>query len=119
MQSNSAICRPQECVKKPKAYPTILNAQPGAQWMDHGGYCGSWLIQRIAMTKAAYNSQQQVCLHAFPGGGNDEEILATNIDEASCNLELKLDRFDYNNLQKYPMPQANAYRTCMKQKLAA
>lgn len=89
------------------------------EWMNHGGYCGSWSIQRIAMTKGAYISQQQVCDHASPGRGNDEEILATNIEAALRNLKLKVDRFDWNNLQRYQTPQGNAYRTSVKQKLVA
>lgn len=75
-------CFAKECKKPTKKYEHILPGQPGVQWMDHGGYCGSWSVQRTAMVKGAWISQAQVRAHAKPGGGNDNEILATNIDDA-------------------------------------
>lgn len=41
------------------------------------------------MTKGVWISQQEVRNHTVPGGGHDEEILATNIDLALANLKLK------------------------------
>lgn len=109
-------CSAHECRKPTKMYQRILNAQPGVQWMDHGGYCGAWSVQRAAMTKGAWISQQQVRNHTVPGGGHDEEILDTNIELALANLKLKFEGFDYKHL---PTPQADAYRKWMKAKLAS
>jgi len=105
-----------ECHEPTKKYKRLLNAQPGIQWMDHGGYCGAWSIQRATMAKGAWISQQQVRSHTVPGGGHDEEILATNIDLALKNLKLKAEGFDYKHL---PSPQADAYRQWIKEKLIA
>lgn len=118
LQSNSGAspCVAKECVKPRKAYERILSEQPGIQWMDHGGYCGSWSIQRAAMIKGVWVSQQQVRNHTVPGGGNDNEILATNVDLALTNLKFKFEGFDYQHLA---VPQADAYRKWIKQKLAA
>jgi len=66
------------------------------------------------MTKGAWISQQQVRNHTIPGGGHDEEILATNVDTALKNLKLKFEGFDYKGL---PTPQADAYRKWIKSKL--
>mmetsp|Transcript_123717 Transcript_123717/g.309220 ORF Transcript_123717/g.309220 Transcript_123717/m.309220 type:complete len:365 (-) Transcript_123717:87-1181(-) len=109
-------CFAKECTKPAKKYERLLSTQPGIQWMDHGGYCGSWSIQRAAMAKGAWISQQQVRNHTVPGGGHDEEILATNIDLALKNLKLKAEGFDYKHL---PTPQADAYRRWIKEKLVA
>jgi len=107
-------CLASECRKPVKKYERLLNTQPGVQWMDHGGYCGAWSIQRATMAKGAWISQQQVRSHTVPGGGHDEEILATNIDLALRNLKLKAEGFDYKHL---PTPQADAYRRWIKEKL--
>eukprot|EP00747_Dinoflagellata_sp_TGD_P180888 gnl/TRDRNA2_/TRDRNA2_34094_c0_seq1.p1 gnl/TRDRNA2_/TRDRNA2_34094_c0~~gnl/TRDRNA2_/TRDRNA2_34094_c0_seq1.p1 ORF type:complete len:359 (+),score=13.58 gnl/TRDRNA2_/TRDRNA2_34094_c0_seq1:87-1163(+) len=109
-------CIAKECHKPDKKFSNLLNTQPGIQWMDHGGYCGSWSIQRAAMAKGAWISQAQVRNHTIPGGGHDNEILATNIDVALKNLKLKSEGFDYKNL---PTPQADAYRKWIKEKLVA
>jgi len=109
-------CTRAVCAKPTKKYEQILNTQPGYQWDDAGGYCGSWSIQRAAMAKGAWISQQQVRDHTVPGGGNDNEILATNIDLALSNLKLKAEGFDYKNL---PTPQLDSGRKFMKQQLAA
>lgn len=109
-------CFASECQKPVKKYELLLNTQPGVQWMDHGGYCGSWSIQRTAMAKGVWLSQQQIRNHTVPGGGHDEEILATNIDLALKNLKLKAEGFDYKTL---PTPQADAYRKWIKSKLVA
>lgn len=109
-------CFAKECKKPTKKYEHILPGQPGVQWMDHGGYCGSWSVQRTAMVKGAWISQAQVRAHAKPGGGNDNEILATNIDDALKSLKLKAEGFDYKHL---PTPQADAYRKWIKAKIVA
>mmetsp|Transcript_38461 Transcript_38461/g.120057 ORF Transcript_38461/g.120057 Transcript_38461/m.120057 type:complete len:356 (-) Transcript_38461:68-1135(-) len=109
-------CFAPECRKPAKSFERLLDAQPGVQWMDHGGYCGSWSIQRAAMVKGAWISQQQVRNHTVPGGGHDEEILETNIDAALKNLKLKGEGFDYKH---QPTPQADAYRRWIKRKLVA
>merc|ERR1719197_559613 len=88
--------------KPTKKYERIHHTQPGYQWDFFGGYCGSWSIQRAAMAKGAWISQQQVRDHTVPGGGNDNEILATNIELALTNLKLSYEGFDYKNL---PTPQ--------------
>jgi hypothetical protein len=95
-------------------FELISNAWPGVQWMDAGGYCGSWSIQRATMAKGAWISQQQVRHHTVLGGGHDEEILATNIDVALKNLKLKAEGFDYVNT---PVPQVNSYRKWIKKQL--
>jgi hypothetical protein len=109
-------CFAKECSKPAKRFERLLPAQPGIQWMDHGGYCGAWSIQRAALAKGAWISQQQVRDHTVPGGGHDEEILATNIDLALTNLKLKFEGFDYKHL---PTPQTDTYRKWIKGKLSA
>lgn len=109
-------CLAPECRKPEKKFERLFDAEPGIQWMDHGGYCGSWSIQRAAMVKGAWISQQQVRNHTVPGGGHDNEILETNIDLALKNLKLKSEGFDYKHL---PTPQADAYRRWIKSKLVA
>lgn len=109
-------CLAKECKKPQKNFELLLDAQPGIQWMDHGGYCGSWSIQRATLVKGAWISQSQIRNHTVPGGGHDEEILATNIDLALKNLKLKAEGFDYKHL---PTPQADAYRGWIKSKLLA
>jgi len=109
-------CGYPECRKPNKAYEAIIGLKPGVQWMDHGGYCGSWSIQHGALAKGAWISQQQVRDHSSPGGGNDNEILETNIDDALDKLKLKAEGFDYKNL---PTPQAKTYLKWIKSKLAA
>lgn len=78
--------------------------------------CGSMSIQTALLAKGAYVSQQQVRDHTVPGGGNDNEILETNIDLAFANLKILADGFDYKN---QPVPQFDAYMTFIKQNLAA
>ncbi|CAJ1328223.1 unnamed protein product, partial [Effrenium voratum] len=107
-------CRAPECSKPVRKFERIATTQPGFQWDDAGGYCGSWSIQRAAMAKGAWISQQQVRNHTVPGGGHDEEILATNIDVAFKNLKIKAEGFDYKNT---PTPQVDAYRRWIKKQL--
>mmetsp|Transcript_96653 Transcript_96653/g.279014 ORF Transcript_96653/g.279014 Transcript_96653/m.279014 type:complete len:368 (-) Transcript_96653:59-1162(-) len=109
-------CTSAACTKPSKKHERLLPSQAGIQWMDHGGYCGAWSIQRTALAKGAWISQQKVRDHTVPGGGNDEEILSTNIDLALANLKLKSEGFAYKEL---PTPQADAYRAWLKKKLAA
>ena len=40
-------------------YERRVPSQPGYQWNDAGGYCGSWSVQRAALAKGAWISQQQ------------------------------------------------------------
>ena len=79
------------CDKPSKPYERIADVQPGTQWMDAGGYCGSWATQRAVLAKGAWLSQQVVRDHTEGCGGHDEEILSCNIDEAWTNLKI-----DYN-----------------------
>jgi len=102
--------------KPTKKYERIHHTQPGYQWNDAGGYCGSWSIQRAVMGKGAWISQQQVRDHALPGGGNDEEILATNMDDALAKLKLKAEGWDYAGL---PTPQVEGYMKFLKKNLVA
>lgn len=115
----SAICEQGDgllpCEYTPMKYERIMDTQPGFQWNNAGGYCGSWSIQRAAMAKGAYISVQQVRDHTSPGGGHDNEILSTNIDEALRNLKISADGFDYSN---EPLPQLPAYFKWLKKHLA-
>lgn len=99
-----------------RKYEKILPMQPGIQWNQHGGYCGSWSTQRAVMAKGAYISQQQVRDHAEFGGGHDEEILNTNIDGAFEKLHIKAEDFQFNVL---PSPQSEEYLKFMKKHLIA
>lgn len=99
-----------------RKYQKILPMQPGIQWNQHGGYCGAWSVQRAAMAKGAYISQQQVRDHAEFGGGHDEEILNTNIDGALEKLHIKAEDFQFNVL---PVPQSEEYLKFMKKHLIA
>ena len=106
-------CIAKECRKPTRKFERISITQPGYQWMDAGGYCGAWSIQRAVMAKGAWISQQQVRNHTVPGGGH-EEILATNIDVALKNLKIAAEGFDYKNL---PVPQVDTYRKWIKKQL--
>lgn len=108
-------CNLPECRKPSKQFERIMNTQPGYQWNDAGGYCGSFATQRAAMAKGAWISQQQVRDHTESGGGNDHEILDTNIDLAWKNLKLKYESFDFRH---EPTPQVDAVRTFMKNQLS-
>merc|ERR1719498_1484220 len=100
--NESVICQGGRCEKPQMKYEKILPSQPGYQWDDAGGYCGSWSIQRATLVKGAYISQQQVRDHTSPGGGHDNEILSTNIVEAYKNLKILAEGFDFVN---EPLPQ--------------
>ena len=103
------------CAKPSMKYERVVNSQPGFQWIDNGGYCGSWAIQRATLAKGAWISQQQVRDHtvASPGAppSHDHEILSPNIDEALRRLKLKAEGFDYHNS---PTPQQPAYFKWLK-----
>jgi hypothetical protein len=113
-----APCTDPECKKPSKMHEQIQNTQPGYQWGDAGGYCGSFSTQRAAMAKGAWISQQQVRNHTTPGSpqSHDEEIIDTNIAKAWTNLKFKFESFDYRH---EPTPQTDGIRKFMKKELAA
>lgn len=114
--NESTICEKGNLCENPNLqYQRVLPGQPGYQWDDAGGYCGSWAIQRATLIKGAWISQQQVRDHTSPGGGHDNEILSTNIEEAFKNLKISFEAFDYNQ----PRPQQAAYGKWLKKQLAA
>ena len=96
-------------------YETVADIQPGYQWNDAGGYCGSWASQRAFMSIGAWVSQQQVRDHTEACGGHDEEILSCNIDEAWVNLKIDYERFDF---ETEAVPQTDAYFKWLKAQLA-
>lgn len=112
--NESHICAGGMCAKPDMLYQLIAPTQPGFQWNDAGGYCGSWSIQRASLAKGAYISQQQVRDHTSPGGGHDNEILSTNIDEALKNLKISAEGFDFTG---EPLPQQDAYFKWLKRQL--
>lgn len=116
--NESTICQGGACDQPNMAYERIQPIQPGYQWNDAGGYCGSWSIQRAVMGKGAYISQQQVRDHTVHGGGggHDNEILSTNILLAYQNLKIATDAFDFDN---EALPQQTAYATWLKKQLVA
>jgi len=116
LYNETEICQNGACLERNAAYERIVDIQPGYQWNDAGGYCGSWSIQRATLGKGAYISQQQVRDHTSDGGGHDAEILSTNIDEAYKNLKISVDSFDF---EKEPLPQQDAYAKWLKKQLAA
>merc|ERR1719502_1542448 len=112
--NESTTCQGSACNQSTAKYQRVLDVQPGFQWDDAGGYCGSWATQRAALTKGAWISQQQVRDHTSPGGGHDNEILSTNIEEAFKNLKIDYEAFDFKNT---PRPQQAAYASWLKQQL--
>eukprot|EP00658_Telonema_sp_P-2_P047433 TRINITY_DN3607_c0_g6_i2.p1 TRINITY_DN3607_c0_g6~~TRINITY_DN3607_c0_g6_i2.p1 ORF type:complete len:300 (+),score=56.83 TRINITY_DN3607_c0_g6_i2:267-1166(+) len=92
-----------------------MPSQPGFQWDDAGGYCGSWATQRVTLAKGAWISQQQVRAHTSPCGGHDNEILSCNIEEALTNLKIDFEGFNYKST---PLPQTEAYFAWLKAHLA-
>jgi hypothetical protein len=102
MSGNEIPCTTKECQKQDMPYERIMKSQPGVQWMDHGGYCGSWAIQRTTLARGAWISQEQVRGHSFNAGGNDDEILAGNIEGTLKNLKIKAEAWDWKGT---PMPQ--------------
>eukprot|EP00935_MAST-01C_sp_MAST-1C-sp1_P001351 g1351.t1 len=120
LYNESTICEGGMCEKGNFPYERILPAQPGYQWDDAGGYCGSWAMQRAILTKGAYISEQQVRNHTSQctpaGGEHDHEILSCNIEEAFNNLKIEFEGFDYVN---EPRPQQDAYAKWIKKQLVA
>jgi len=114
--NESVVCQHGLCDKKAMKYERIADVQPGIQWMDAGGYCGSWASQRAFLSIGAWISQQQVRDHTVACGGHDEEILSCNIAEAWTNLKIDFDGFDYKNTA---LPQTKAYFQWLKSHLAA
>ena len=102
------LCANGQCDKLDMKYERIVPVQPGIQWPDAGGYCGSWASQRAFLGIGAWVSQQQVRDHTVScgHGAHDEEILSCNIEEAWTNLKIEFNSFDYMNQTK---PQTAAY----------
>lgn len=115
--NDTCVCEVGSCSGPPeKKYKVVQNVSPRIQWGDAGGYCGSMSIQQVALGKGVWISQQQVRDHTVDGGGNDHEILETNIGTALTNLKLKFEFWDY---KKEPTPQADGYRNWIKKQLVA
>lgn len=114
--NESTICRGGRCEKSSLKYERVMQVQPGYQWGDAGGYCGSWATQRATLAKGAWVSQEQVRAHATPCGGHDSEILSCNIEAMMKNLKIDFDGFDYAG---EPLPQTNAYFKWLKGQLVA
>ena len=91
--NESTLCAAGLCERPALAYEWAADVQPGYQWGDAGGYCGSFATQRAAMAKGAWISQQQVRDHTTHAPGapasHDNEILSSNIDEALRRLKLR------------------------------
>ncbi|GMH55415.1 hypothetical protein TrVE_jg10710 [Triparma verrucosa] len=112
--TEETLCANGTCEDPDLPYSRVAASQPGYQWNDAGGYCGSWATQRAVLSQGAWISQQQVRDHTSPCGGNDNEILSCNIEEAWTNLKLDYDGFDYDTS---PLPQTEAYKTWLKSHL--
>jgi len=109
------LCERGRCDAHGLKYERVMPSQPGYQWDDAGGYCGSWATQRAALTVGAWISQQQVRDHASDCGGHDSEILSCNIEEALTGLKLEFNAWDYKNEST---PQTDAYAAWLKAQLA-
>eukprot|EP01063_Lacrimia_lanifica_P034687 TRINITY_DN6473_c0_g1_i2.p2 TRINITY_DN6473_c0_g1~~TRINITY_DN6473_c0_g1_i2.p2 ORF type:complete len:363 (+),score=118.00 TRINITY_DN6473_c0_g1_i2:104-1090(+) len=109
-------CNMGDCDAPLLKYTKVIPSEPGYQWDDAGGYCGSWASQRALLAKGAWVSEQQVRDHTSPCGGHDNEILSCNIEEAYKNLHIDYNAFDYKNT---PVPQSKAYNAWLKKQLAA
>eukprot|EP00656_Telonema_subtile_P038356 TRINITY_DN4310_c0_g1_i1.p1 TRINITY_DN4310_c0_g1~~TRINITY_DN4310_c0_g1_i1.p1 ORF type:complete len:357 (-),score=102.69 TRINITY_DN4310_c0_g1_i1:138-1208(-) len=114
--NETAMCQGGNCGNPTMAYQRLSASQPGFQWDDAGGYCGSWASQRAILAKGAWISQQQVRDHTKPCGGHDNEILSCNIDEALTNLKIDYEGFDYKTT---PLPQTAAYGKWLKKQLVS
>lgn len=112
--NETTICGKGHCIKPSMPYERVADIQPGYQWNDAGGYCGSWATQRAVLAKGAWISQQQVRNHTRNCGGHDSEILSCNIDEAWVNLKIDYEAFDYSSL---PVPQTDAFASWLKKQL--
>jgi hypothetical protein len=112
--NESTICAKGLCADPHLKYERHAATQPGYQWGDAGGYCGSWASQRAMLAKGAWVSQQQVRNHTRNCGGHDSEILSCNIEEAWNNLKVDFEGFDTTNT---PLPQTAAYQAWLKKQL--
>lgn len=113
--NETVLCSNGLCEKPDMQFERISPIQPGIQWMDAGGYCGSWASQRAFLSIGAWVSQQAVRDHTVACGGHDEEILSCNIAEAWTNLKIDFEAFDYKSS---PLPQTSAYFTWLKKQLS-
>ena len=113
--NETLICAGGRCEKPAMKFERIQDVQPGYQWDDAGGYCGSWASQRAILSKGAWISQQAVRDHTEDCGGHDEEILSCNIDEALTNLKIDYEAFDFEGT---PLPQTAAYAKWLQQQLS-
>ena len=52
--NESQICEGGRCDESSLKYERVLDVQPGFQWDDAGGYCGSWATQRATLAKGAW-----------------------------------------------------------------
>jgi hypothetical protein len=113
--NETEICALGRCdTSKSMKYERKSTIQPGYQWNDAGGYCGSWATQRAALNQGAWVSQQQVRDHTYNCGGHDTEILSCNIEVAWTNLKFDFNAFDYNNTKQ---PQTTAFTKWLKKQL--
>eukprot|EP00756_Hemistasia_phaeocysticola_P017241 Hpha_TRINITY_DN15526_c1_g4::TRINITY_DN15526_c1_g4_i2::g.104202::m.104202 len=112
--NESDICKGGLCEDTGLKYQKVIASQPGYQWDDAGGYCGSWASQRAILAKGAWVSQQQVRDHTSPCGGHDNEILSCNIEEALTNLKIDFEGFDFKDT---PLPQTKAYFSWLKKNI--
>ena len=116
------VCEGGLCEKPDMKYERFVDIQPGSQWGDAGGYCGSWSSQRAFLGIGAWVSQQQVrdhtthCNTTLPNGGHDSEVMSCNIDEAWKSLRIDYNSFDYTNT---PLPQTAAYAKWLKKQLVS
>jgi hypothetical protein len=49
--NETSICAHGHCLPRNAAYERVADIQPGYQWNDAGGYCGSWATQRAVLAK--------------------------------------------------------------------
>lgn len=117
-QSGSCV-QPGRCTLPAAKFSRVLEVQPRRQWLSGGGYCGELSIQTGALTKGAWLSQDLIRKaashgegHGHPGGGY--EVLPTNVKEATQNLDLRVDEWDF----RAPKPQAPAFKRWLKSHLA-
>jgi hypothetical protein len=115
-QTESTLCAGGMCEKLDMKYERIVPVQPGFQWPDAGGYCGSWASQRAMLAIGAWVSQQQVRDHTTNCGGHDSEILSCNIEEAWTNLKIDFNRWDYDSAS---LPQTASYSKWLKHQLVS
>jgi len=52
------MCARGSCDTPDMPYEYVADVQPGYQWNDAGGYCGSWATQRAVLAQGAWISQQ-------------------------------------------------------------